>query len=89
MTETALMSMAGDIFLVTAKIAGPILGATLVIGILVSLLQAATQVQEMTLTFVPKIIAVALVVALLGSWMLQAMVEFVGELWGNLPQYGR
>ena len=89
MTETTVMGLAGQVFLVTAKVAGPILGATLVIGVLLSLLQAATQVQEMTLTFVPKIVVVAIVLALLGSWMLQSMVDFCGELWSNLPQYGR
>lgn len=54
----------------------PILGVSLVIGLAVSIFQALTQVHEMTLTFVPKLIGVGLVLLVLGSWMLQKMLEF-------------
>jgi flagellar biosynthetic protein FliQ len=58
-------------------IAGPILGVALVVGLGVGLLQAATQIQEMTLTFIPKALAVALLVFLLGPWMVDQLLELV------------
>ena len=62
--------------LTIGMICGPVLLAALVVGIIISLLQAVTQVQEMTVVFVPKIIAVFLVMAILGSWMLEQMVAY-------------
>ena len=62
--------------LTIGMICGPVLMAALVVGIIISLLQAVTQVQEMTVVFVPKIIAVFLVMAILGSWMLEQMVAY-------------
>ena len=59
-----------------AAVSGPILIITLVVGVIVSLFQAVTQLQEMTIVFVPKILAVFVLVALLGGWMLQEMVEY-------------
>jgi len=89
MTEATVLSLASKIFVITLKLAGPVLGTTLLVGVLVSLLQAVTQVQEMTVTFVPKMIAVALVLLLLGSWMIHSMVDFSHELWSNLPLYAK
>ena len=60
----------------TMIISGPILIITLVVGVIVSLFQAVTQLQEMTIVFVPKILAVFVLVGLLGGWMLQEMVEY-------------
>jgi len=62
--------------LTIGMVCGPVLMAALVVGIIISLLQAVTQVQEMTVVFVPKIIAVFLVMAILGSWMLEQMVAY-------------
>jgi flagellar biosynthetic protein FliQ len=89
MTEATVLSLASKVFVVTLKLAGPVLGTTLVVGVLVSLLQAVTQVQEMTVTFVPKMIALALVLLVLGSWMMHSMVDFSRELWANLPLFAR
>jgi flagellar biosynthesis protein FliQ len=61
---------------VALMVALPILAVTLFLGVLVSVFQAITQVQEMTLTFVPKLIGVGLVLALMGSWMLNTLVKF-------------
>ncbi len=57
-------------------VCGPVLIVALVVGMIISLMQAVTQVQEMTIVFVPKIIAVFLIIALLGSWMLEEMVRY-------------
>ncbi|NRD79414.1 flagellar biosynthesis protein FliQ [Bacillus sp. BRMEA1] len=71
------------IFIVVA----PIAGVALVVGLLVSIFQATTQIQEQTLSFVPKIVAVLLTLLFLGAWMLQHVVSFTQDLLGNLSQY--
>ena len=71
---------------ITLLLAGPILLISLVIGILVSLVQAATQINEATLTFVPKMIGIGLLLLFLGSWMLQQMIVFTIQLFSSLPQ---
>ena len=65
--------------------AGPILIVSLVVGFAISLLQSVTQVQEMTLTFVPKVIIVALVLLLAGNWMMGEMMSFTRQLFLDLP----
>ena len=63
----------------------PILVVTMVIGVAVSIFQAATQIQEQTLTFVPKIVAVILCIVLLGPWMLSLIVHFTAGLFAGVP----
>ena len=65
----------------------PILGAALLVGLIVAIFQATTSIQEQTLTFVPKIIAVFLTLMLLGGWMLNKMVDFMTKLWNNFSLY--
>jgi flagellar biosynthetic protein FliQ len=72
-----------------ALLAGPLLLVSMVVGVVISLVQAVTQIQDMTLTFVPKVLALALTLLLLGSWMLQQSVTFTTELFRNLPSYIR
>jgi flagellar biosynthesis protein FliQ len=79
-TEIAIQAI-----MVSAKLAAPILIVTLGVGLAVSLLQSITQVQEMTLTFVPKLIGVGLVLALGGTWMLAELVSFTEHLFDMLP----
>lgn len=64
----------------------PVLGVSLVIGLVVSLFQAITQIQEVTLTFVPKILGVILAVALLGPWMFQQLLTFTTNLFDIIPR---
>ena len=64
----------------------PLLGVALVVGLLVSLLQAATQLNEITLSFVPKILAIGLAVVLAGPWMLHVMMDFTTRLLLSIPQ---
>ncbi|MCK0715678.1 flagellar biosynthesis protein FliQ [Chromohalobacter sarecensis] len=85
MTPEMVMGLAYQGMKVTLMLAGPLLMTALLIGLLVSLFQAATQINEMTLTFIPKILGVfgALVVA--GPWLIQVIVDFTRELFQNLP----
>lgn len=66
-------------------VGAPVLVTALVVGLIVSVLQAVTQVQDQTLTFVPKIIAVLVALAIVGPWMMEKLVEFGQEMFGSLP----
>ena len=76
-----------EALLVTLLMAAPLLGFALLIGVIISIFQAVTQIQEMTLTFVPKIIVVMLAVIVFGPWMLRIILNFTTQLFINLPQY--
>jgi flagellar biosynthetic protein FliQ len=89
MTPDLVLSLARDSALQVLVIAGPILGAGLVVGLVVSVFQAVTQIQEMTLTFIPKLIAVLVILAVLGHWMLDRLLGFTTTLLTNLDQYAR
>jgi len=84
-----VLRIAKEMIEITLFISLPIMGVGLVVGLLVSLLQSLTQMHEMTLTFVPKIIAVLLSLLLLLPWMMQKLVFYTEQLIVNLPQYGR
>lgn len=71
----------------TLVLAGPILGAGLVAGLLVSVFQAVTQIQEVTLTFLPKLLASVLILVFLGPWMLSVIVEFTQGLLAGLWRF--
>jgi flagellar biosynthesis protein FliQ len=86
MTDTQVLHIAWEAILVTVKLGAPILAVTLGIGLFVSILQSATQVQEATLTFVPKLAGVALVIVLAGNWMLNTLIDFTHELFRMIPQ---
>ena len=74
---------------VALLLSAPLLGAGLVIGVLVSVFQAVTQIHEMTLSFVPKVIVVSLVLVLAMPWMARLLLEFSSEVLGGLAGYGR
>jgi flagellar biosynthetic protein FliQ len=84
-TDTAVIEIAMNTMMVTAKLAAPILIVSLAIGVFVSLIQSVTQVQEYTLTFVPKLGGIALVILVAGSWMLHEMITFTQDLFASLP----
>ena len=71
------------------KVATPVLLVSLVIGLIISIFQTVTSIQEQTLTFVPKIIAVFFTLIVLGHWMLNEMTQFMIRLWSNFPLYIR
>ena len=85
MTDTAVIGIALQAMLVAAKLAGPILIVALVIGFAISVFQSATQIQEVTLSFVPKVVGAAMVMLFLGKWMLGEMVSFTTRLFDQLP----
>lgn len=86
MTSEDAVDIGTDALILAAKIAGPFLLVVLAIGLIVGLLQSVTQVQEQTLSFVPKLIGAAVVIAVSGSWMLDQMVAFGNELMLRAPQ---
>ncbi len=71
------------------KIAAPVLLVSLVVGLIISIFQTVTSIQEQTLTFVPKIIAVFFTLIVLGHWMLNEMTQFMIRLWSDFPLYIR
>ena len=83
MNESNLMNIAVGAMTMTAKLALPILVTSLAIGLVVSLFQSVTQIQEVTLTFVPKLIGVALVFMIAGHWMLGQFTSYVHQLYGQ------
>ncbi len=88
MTDLQVLEIARDAFILAAKLAGPVLMVALIVGVVVSVLQTITQIQEMTLTFVPKLIGAGLVVLIGGNWMIRELVAFVEGLWGLIPGVG-
>lgn len=89
MTEELVLKLGQDAMQTTAMIAGPILVTTLVVGLLISVFQALTQINEATLTFVPKILVVGLVLILAGPWMLDVMRVYTVNLFENVATYVR
>jgi len=87
MSTDLIMGIAAETMKVTLLVSAPILLVGLVVGIVISVFQAVTQVHEMTLTFVPKIIAVMLALLVAAPWMLDMLVNFTHNLFTNIPNY--
>jgi flagellar biosynthetic protein FliQ len=87
MNQDTVVSLIVDAMGVTIKVAAPMLIAGLVVGLLVSIFQAVTQIQEQTLSFIPKIVALVAVVAIAGPWMLGTIVSWTQDLWTAIPSY--
>jgi flagellar biosynthetic protein FliQ len=85
MSQAFLQTLMGRTIAVTLELAVPTLAVSLGVGLLVSVLQAVTQIQEMTLTFIPKVFAVGLTMVLLGPWMLDTMLAFTIEVYKQIP----
>jgi len=85
-TDTAVIEIVLQALILVAKVAGPILATSLAVGLTISLIQSVTQVQEMTLVFVPKMIAVALVLVIAGHWMLAQIVGFTDQMFAMIPR---
>jgi flagellar biosynthesis protein FliQ len=84
-SDADVTDIAAQTMIVAAKVAAPILLTALLVGFLISVFQAATQIQEQTLSFVPKIIAVALALLITGNWVLAELVSFTQNLFDQLP----
>ena len=87
LSEGVILDVAREAFTTIIVTSAPALLVSLVIGLIVSIFQTVTSIQEQTLTFVPKIIAVFLTLMLLGGWMLDKMADFMTKLWNNFSLY--
>lgn len=87
MSAEFIIGLAGQAVYTVLKVSAPMLIAALVIGLIISIFQAATQIQEQTLAFVPKIIAVFVVILIFGPWMLTTMIDFTYNILNNLHHY--
>jgi len=85
--ENIVMGIANEAIFTVLLVSAPILGAALLIGLLISILQATTQLQEMTLVFVPKIVVVFVVIIITGPWMLNIITSFTYDLYTSIPQF--
>jgi flagellar biosynthetic protein FliQ len=85
MTPEAVMELAHRMFIMTAMIAAPMLLVALLVGVVIGMLQAATQINEATLSFIPKILLVTLTLFAAGPWMLRMLVDFTRDLFNSIP----
>jgi flagellar biosynthesis protein FliQ len=85
MTQDVVVSIVLEAISVTLKVAMPVLLVGLVIGLAISVLQAVTQIQEQTLSFIPKVVGLAAIIAIAGPWMLSTIVTWTTELYTSIP----
>jgi flagellar biosynthetic protein FliQ len=85
MNSETIMSMTYIAMKVALTMAGPLLVVTLVVGLVISIFQAATQINEMTLSFIPKLLAVGATLVLLGPWLISTMVDYIRTLLTQIP----
>lgn len=89
MIEQVVIKICKEALLLVLIISGPPVLVSMVVGLAISLFQATTQIQEQTLTFVPKLVAVFVTLALLGSWLMAVMIRFTNNLFSTFPNYIR
>ena len=87
MTIDAVMDIASEALYLIIKVSLPVLLVSLIVGLVISIFQTVTSIQEQTLTFVPKIVCVFLALILLGNWMMTQMVDFMVSLWSDFSLY--
>ena len=85
MTADLALKMLSDLFWTGLIVCLPVLGLTMFVGLVISILQVVTQVQEMSLTFVPKLLMAAAAIVIFGSWMLKKLGQFATQLWVGIP----
>ena len=81
------LSLSQDMLWNAVLLGAPVLGVSLLVGLLISIFQVVTQIQEMTLTFVPKILAIVIVIFVMGQWMLNTLVSYASQLILGIPSY--
>lgn len=84
-----MLEIVGRAFYLSLLMLLPLLGVTMLVGVVISILQAATQIQEMTLTFIPKLFVTLLMVVLAGPWIIRTLVNFTLEIFRNIPEFIR
>ncbi|CAJ1002446.1 MULTISPECIES: flagellar biosynthesis protein FliQ [Bacillales] len=87
MTQEFLMQIAQSSVYTILLVTAPALGVGMLVGLLVSIFQATTQIQEQTLAFIPKIVAIFVTILAVGPWMLRVMLEFTMGIFGNLHRF--
>lgn len=87
MEAAQVVDLGRDALWLAVLLAAPLLGIALLVGVLIGIIQAATSVNEMTLSFIPKLAALALVLAIVGNWQLELLVDFTRDLFAQLPSY--
>jgi flagellar biosynthetic protein FliQ len=85
MTPEFVMDLAHSMLTVTAMIAAPMLLIALITGLVIGMLQAATQINEATLSFIPKLLLLVLTLFAIGPWMLRVLIDFTRDLYSNIP----
>ncbi|AKR43522.1 MULTISPECIES: flagellar biosynthesis protein FliQ [Methylophilus] len=86
MSPEQVVSLGSEAMQTTLLVAAPVLGTALMIGLIVSIFQAATQINEQTLSFIPKLVGVMAVLLLAGHWMLMTMVDYMHHIFTMIPQ---
>ena len=89
MNEAVVIGLMKEALIVSLLVGAPILATTLIVGVVVSLIQAVTQVNEATLTFVPKLVGVFVAMLIFGPWMMETLLDFSAGLFANAANYGR
>lgn len=89
MDQETVINIAQGALMMVLYISAPLLGISLVVGLAVSVFQATTQIQEQTLSFIPKILSVIVAIAAFGSWMLTMLTDYTNNLFQNILQYIR
>lgn len=87
MTSGDVISVARETIWIIVKTSIPILLVSMIVGLVISLFQTLTSIQEQTLTFVPKLLAILIALMIMGTWILNEVVSFINVLWGNFAQY--
>jgi len=87
MTQETIIHLGQEAMTVVLLVSAPMLGLGMLVGIIISILQATTQIQEQTLTFVPKIVAVMVAILIFGPWMLTLITQFTQNLFSQLPNF--
>jgi flagellar biosynthetic protein FliQ len=85
MDQDVVISLATQAMSLALKISLPLLGVGLLVGVVISIIQAVTQIQEQTLAFIPKVLAMAAVLVIGGPWMLNQLLAYTAELWQSIP----
>ncbi len=89
MSEQAVLDLFNEVIWIIIKSSAPMLAVSLIIGLVISIFQTVTSIQEQTLTFVPKLLGIFITMMLCGSWILNNITDFINELWTNFSMYIR
>ena len=87
MDQDVVITLVSGALQLALKVALPLLAAGLIVGLLVSIFQAVTQIQEQTLSFIPKVLAVVGIVVVMGPWMLDQLITYTDQLWASIPKF--